>query len=496
METDILPSYLVRRRWFPAKDQDISEVRLTRMQLISEHLQDVLLTEVEVEVRGHLQRFNLPLGISWDGETNAPLPSQLALARVRQGRRLGYLTDAFALDSFPALMVRALRAGQTVQVADGATIVSRPEAPLAAIELPAEPEIRRLSAEQSNSSLTLAQKIVVKLIRRVNSGINPEVEMMRHLTKQGFANTPSLLGEIMMTKPDGEVHSIVVAQSFQENQGDAWQYTLNYLDRFIDQIGIGGRNSEDEADLMNAYASFARALGTRLAELHEVLARPCADKSFHPVTVSRNEAKKWGEAAFKQFEAALAAIEKLKEYSDEQTARSARFLRDCSGDLQKLLPSLALTGEGTLATRVHGDFHLGQVLVNRGDAWIIDFEGEPSKPLAERRAKSAPARDVAGLLRSFDYAIAVAQQGQKTLEKAQAEAPLHRFCETMRAEFSGAYTETRQQRQDELLQLFLVEKAAYEICYEAANRPSWTGIPIRGLAAIASRILVREEHDA
>nr|WP_295737480.1 maltose alpha-D-glucosyltransferase [uncultured Acidocella sp.] len=496
LEADILPSYLVRRRWFPVKDQDIAEVRLTRMEAISERLQDILFAEVEVQVKGHLQRFNLPLGISWDGETNAPLPSQLALARMRQGRRLGYLTDAFALDSFPVQMVRALRAGQTVEVADGATIVCHPEAPLAAIELPAEPEIRRLSAEQSNSSLIVAQKLVIKLIRRVNYGINPEVEMMRYLTQQGFTNTPSLLGEIMMTKPDGEVYSIVVAQSFQENQGDAWQYTLNYLDRFIDQMGIDGRDSEDEADLMNAYASFARAVGTRLAELHEVLARPCADKSFTPATVSRDEAKKWGEATFKQLEAALAAIEKLKEYPDEQTAKSARFLRKCSGDLLNLLPRLALTGEGTLATRVHGDFHLGQVLVNKGDAWIIDFEGEPSKPLAERRAKSAPTRDVAGLLRSFDYAIAVAQQGQITPEKTQAKAPLHRFCETMHAEFIRAYTEISQQRQGELLQLFLIEKAAYEICYEAANRPSWISIPIRGLAAIASQILVREEHDA
>lgn len=103
---------------------------------------------------------------------------------------------------------------------------------------------------------------------------------------------------------------------------------------------------------------------------------------------------------------------------------------------------------------------------------------------------------MAGLLRSFDYAIAVAQQGQITPEKTQAKAPLHRFCETMHAEFIRAYTEISQQRQGELLQLFLIEKAAYEICYEAANRPSWISIPIRGLAAIASQILVREEHDA
>jgi maltose alpha-D-glucosyltransferase/alpha-amylase len=163
---------------------------------------------------------------------------------------------------------------------------------------------------------------------------------------------------------------------------------------------------------------------------------------------------------------------------------------------------LAKAGEGSLLTRVHGDFHLGQVLVSREDAFIIDFEGEPSKPLPVRRAKSSPMRDVAGLIRSFHYAGAAARLSHVSAPSAvneAAEGPLRRFVEEMTAQFLAAYRAVEvaasprwvpdAKAESALLDLFLLEKSAYEICYEAANRPAWIAIPLGGFAEICRRLL-------
>jgi maltose alpha-D-glucosyltransferase/alpha-amylase len=177
-------------------------------------------------------------------------------------------------------------------------------------------------------------------------------------------------------------------------------------------------------------------------------------------------------------------------------------------DLRDACVRLAKAGEGALATRIHGDFHLGQVLVAHGDAFIVDFEGEPALPLAQRRAKSSPLRDVAGLLRSFDYAAAAAAPGRAPSSDAAGERRLlllRRFRETASREFLTAYRDAAQNAPNPwvsrgseaaLLELSLLQKAAYEIRYEAANRPEWIAIPLRGLIAVARRVLTPESAHA
>jgi maltose alpha-D-glucosyltransferase/alpha-amylase len=189
----------------------------------------------------------------------------------------------------------------------------------------------------------------------------------------------------------------------------------------------------------------------------------------------------------------------MKAWPDDGAKGAVDFILTNQGKLLALLPELAKSSVDSLNTRIHGDFHLGQVLFASGDAFIIDFEGEPAKPLAERRAKSSPLRDVAGLLRSFQYAAAAARLNRGTAALAGAEAPLQRFVDEMSAQFLTAYRAAEQtaatrwvkDRKSEaaLLDLFLLEKSAYEICYEAANRPAWIGIPLRGFAEIARRVL-------
>jgi maltose alpha-D-glucosyltransferase/alpha-amylase len=412
---------------------------------------------------------------------------------------MGYLTDAFAVDAFPLGVIRALRAGTVVKVQDG-EIHCRPSPFLAQVELPAAPEVRRLAAEQSNSSIIVGQKVILKLIRRVMDGINPEVEMVRFLTAAGYANTPKLLGEVAMVRADGSGHSMILAQEFVQNQGDAWQYTQDVLARFIETMGLANRDIHDEADQLSGYRVFARSVGTRLGELHAVLAQPTDDPAFAPEPADAAAAIAWGEAAAAQLSLAFDALQKSGPFSTQETAQVAAFILENRHDLLDLIPTLAAAGKGTLQTRIHGDFHLGQVLVSTGDVYIIDFEGEPAKRLEIRRAKTSPMHDVAGLLRSFDYAASVAARAHPSSLPATVDAPLGRFVREMSVQFLTAYRAVMQATapprgvpddatEAALLDLFLLEKVAYEVCYEAANRPDWLGIPLRGWADIAARLL-------
>ena len=501
LETEALPAYLSRRRWFASKDQTIKSIRLARADKIPGQAIDIILTEVEVQLGSRTERYQLPLGIAWNDGNVSALSQQLALAQVRKTRRMGYLTDAFSLDALPVGLIHAMRACVVRRVGEGEVRCSATRH-MDSIELSQNPEIRRLSAEQSNSSLIVGDSVVIKLIRRVMQGINPEVEMIRYLTERGYGNTPPLLGEITRVDADGSSHTMVLAQRFVRNQGDAWQWTLSYLTRYSDALGLGGKTNEDETDALVNYASFARSMGARLGELHAVLAQPSSDDAFNPVTAEAADTQGWAAAAAAQMNQAFATLTAVTAWPDAAAQNDTSFALNNREKILALLPNLARAGTGSLLTRIHGDFHLGQVLVATGDVHIIDFEGEPGKPLSARRARSSPLRDVAGLLCSFQYAAAAARMSYAAVP-AQANAPkeaiFQRFVEEMSEQFLAAYraSEAAAERRwvtDEamaghVLDLFLLEKTAYEICYEAANRPSWLSIPLHGFAQIISRVL-------
>ncbi len=247
---------------------------------------------------------------------------------------------------------------------------------------------------------------------------------------------------------------------------------------------------------------FACNIGTRLAELHAVLSQPTDEPDFKPEPASDEVLAEWGEGAIEQIDAAIALLGRVTDWPDEATHAKAQALIDNADRLRDAARRLARAGKGALQTRVHGDFHLGQVLVVQGDAYIIDFEGEPARTMAQRRAKSCPLRDVAGLLRSFDYAAAAAAPGRVAASEqaaqaaaggaagVRARAPRTTFLDAYRGVLESAEPRwVPPEAEEALLDLFLLEKAAYEIKYEAANRPSWVGIPLGGMYAIAERLL-------
>jgi maltose alpha-D-glucosyltransferase/alpha-amylase len=333
------------------------------------------------------------------------------------------------------------------------------------------------------------------------------VEMNRFLTQHGYANTPPFLGEVAMFTNDGGGYCMIVAHEFLQNQGDSWQYTLDYLARFSETIGLEKKNLADEADALSGYGSFARAVGTRLGELHALLAKPNPAEDFAPVPAGTGTATAWAERAAAHLRAAFKIISHADRFNGD-IADSRKFIQENRERILNLIPRLAAFGDGALQTRIHGDFNLNQILVATGDAYIINFEGDPAKKLELRREKTSPLRDVAGLLRSLHYAGAVAAQGTNAAFKPQSAAPLARFVEEMSTQFLTAYYAVEHQaeprwldgeaQQSALLDLFLLEKSADEICYEAAHRPDWLGIPLRGFAEIAARVLtsVKVPQDA
>lgn len=507
LEQEALPQYLAKRRWFAGKNGPRIEPHLAFAEALAGRTVEVLLAEVEVAEEAGMARYQLPLGIAWEDQNLPVLTQQLALARVRRGRRVGVLTDAFALDALPWGVLRGL-AEKAVMPLQESEIRFLPTSLFDLAAIPPDAEIRRLSSEQSNSSLIIGDQAALKLVRRITEGISPETEMTRHLTELGFAQTAPLLGEVVRVTPDGVPRTLVVVQGFVRNQGDGWGWTIEFLNRAISEMALTEVTIGEQDEVFAGYTSFAAALGRRLAEMHALLAQDSENEAFRPEVASEKDGKAWARGARSQVEAALKAIGGARTWEKPEDAEIAARLTGARSEILAAVDRLAAAADGALKTRIHGDFHLGQVLVTQGDACIIDFEGEPAKSLEQRRAKTSPLRDVAGLLRSFDYVVATAQpnHGTATDESAGRHgALLEVFRNRAAAAFLDAYRAVHAktprpwvapEAEAALLDLFLLEKAAYEVCYEAANRPGWLPIPMRGMDDMMTRLTGKDApHD-
>ena len=494
---DLLPVYLPRRRWFAAKDQRITGARLAYAVALNT-LQDVFLIEVEVETAGRVDRYQMPAGIAWEGVGLSAFAQQTAMARVRRGRQVGYLTDAFGLDALPRGVLQGIASRGTVALADGGEIRCLGSAEADAMEGIDDAKVRLLTAEQSNSSAIVGNLGIVKLIRRVVPGIHPEAEMTRYLTAVGFGNTAPLIGEIVRFDADGTPHTLAIAQGVIPNQGDAWTWVLDNLRRAVEDSALSDDGASPDYQVLDA---FMGTVGRRLGELHRSLAMHTDDPSFRPETADHAAVEAWRRDVGGEVAHALDALDaKLAGLDD-----GARILAESVlGRRQAVLEAinhLAEAGTGTVLTRVHGDFHLGQVLVSQDDAYIIDFEGEPAKSLEQRRAKASPLRDVAGLLRSIDYAAAAVSGIEEDAGPQPVRERRAALLATFRREGSDSFLTAYRaalgegaELSEPLLDLMLLEKAAYEIGYEVANRPKWLSIPLGGFKSIVDRLTGGEER--
>ena len=500
IEDEALPQYIAKRRWFGLKDQPIRAARITHLVNIGDEADEILLSMAEVKTTGATTHWLLPLAVLWEDQPSSSLPNMLAVARVRRGRRVGLLTDAFALPSFAHRFVTCLALGKEFASDDGVVRFQPTEAGRGPLVSSLKAEVNFLAAEQSNSLLTIGDVVMLKIYRRILRGEHPEAEMERYLTDQGFAHAPLLLGDVVRVASDGTPFTLAIALGFVRNEGDAWSWILDHLSRALHMLAPATGADIPETDLLSDCEAIVAAIGKRLGELHAILSRETSDPAFTPKVADTSDAANWARKAEERVQTAFEAISRLQAWERDQDRERAQTLRGQSETILGAIRDLAKGGTGTLMTRIHGDFHLGQVLVADGDACIIDFEGEPSAPIAERRAKTSPLRDVAGLLRSIDYAGATfidrERVGAVPVGAAQRDQLVAHFHARATTTFLRAYWQATGSRNDaaarNLLDLFLVEKAAYEIAYEAAHRPTWIGVPIAGLTRLVTRITGNE----
>jgi trehalose synthase-fused probable maltokinase len=346
--------------------------------------------------------------------------------------------------------------------------------------------IRRGSAEQSNTSVMLGDAAVLKLIRKLQVGVHPEPEIGAFLTDVArFPNTPALLGHMELQTPEGPV-LLAVLQAFVANEGDGWEVILGRLKARL-RDADGGPLADPRS------LEIACQLGTRTAELHHALATPTEDPAFAPEPVGAAVLKDWTASVEAMARRALDGLATARS-SLPQGARDAAQNVLGRHNLSDRIKALAPHGAELVRTRIHGDYHLGQVLIAPNDVYIVDFEGEPMRKLSERRQKHSPLRDVAGMLRSIAYAAGAASR-----EAGSPPPPdvLRQWAEAMSRAFLDAYREAivgcasyppDRPAADQLLTLFLLDKAFYEVTYELANRPDWVEIPLTGaLELLTSR---------
>jgi maltose alpha-D-glucosyltransferase/alpha-amylase len=494
-EHDVLPPFLTSRRWFAQKDSKNFSAGLHSIVPLGGDEESVI-AFVDVTAGTTTARYSLPLAVRWarfDRTSEAAKPA--TVAPVRRANREGVLVEAIADPNLIGSTVRRIHENASVKTAV-LEISFRASRRFAESPLRPTDDLQAVNGEQSNSTILIDNAYVLKFYRRVPSGPNPEFEAGYFLTDVvNFPNSPALLGTVELLE-NGERRSLAVMHEYLENQGDAWALTGAYLDRAIDEARVVTVEAETGAEKHLAFANRMHQIGRRLGELHIALASREDIAGFAPEPITQADLRQWTEALVANASAIFDNLShNAAQLDDKQSAAVNGLLsqRDLAMErIRTLLPDDIAADK----IRHHGDLHLGQILIVKDDAYIIDFEGEPHRTGAERLRKAPSARDVAGVIRSLDYAATAALH---RLPKAPAEQllKLDEFLNAWRTESSRAfYAGVREAvgsgrlwPQDEeiarrLLRFFLVEKAIYEIGYELANRPDWIAVPVLGACRV------------
>jgi maltose alpha-D-glucosyltransferase/alpha-amylase len=501
LEQSVLPLYLESQRWFAAKGETIKRARLADHAVWQAGRRSWLIARLDIEgatERAEPAKYFLPLALAWEDEDEA-LVRALApatLARVRQQANVGVLADAAADEAFCRALVEAIGAGQELATAQGKVRFVRTHAfAELAGDATAGLPVGRPQAQSSNTVVTLGRRLFLKIYRQLRDGVNPEVEIGRFLTDVvRFPNCVPVAGAIEYAAADGTPMTLALLQAYVGNQGDGWTLTLNYLERFLEDR----RTAADPPlkDVHGAYLALVHTLGVRTAELHLALAARTGDPAFDPEPVAAQDGVAWKNRVRDEAVATLDLVERRREQLPPPVRDEAQALLDRRDELIARIDACAVAAVGSVKIRYHGDYHLGQVLLANNDFVIIDFEGEPARPVAERRRKHSPLRDVAGMLRSFNYAqtSALARVAQTEGDAARL-APLAAAWETdVRRVFLGAYADTVRGGQrvasleetGGLIELFEIEKALYELRYEIDHRPDWIRTPLAWLLALVA----------
>ena len=506
LEAEILPGFIAGQRWFTAKGERIERVELFEHIQWSVNKDNWLLMWIRVHLTdAGLQDYFLPLAIAWDkaAEDHPPQMAPGILAKVRQRARMGVLGDALTDPAFSQALIEAMGQNLELPFAQGRLQFSATAVfPELTRDAPLH-EMRVPPVAGTNTTLILGRRLFLKVYRYLQHGTNIELEMGRFLTEiSPFAHIAPMAGALEYQGPGGNRFALGLLQGHVSNQGDAWTYTLNYLERHLETARLQPlEEALAQAEELHApYLMMMRTLGQRTGELHQALAKETGDAAFDPEPIRPQDLDAWCERIRNE---ALYTLDRLPRHMDaipQHVRPDIELLLDSRIRISDHISALRPVGLQAAKTRYHSDYHLGQVLLAENDFIIVDFEGEPARPLEERRAKHSPLRDVAGMLRSFDYA-AYAVLRQITSERPDDSVLLEPIVQAWERfavnAFLSGYRESISEcpsypidsgHASALIELFTLEKAFYELRYELKNRPDWVAIPLKGLHRLLNKI--------
>ncbi len=518
----LLARWLPRRRWFGDKARRVKSVRI--MECIPlpvkrpvAHILPVEVSFTEGDSRIYVTAFTLLE--KTDAEEYSEGDRERILARVRTGknRTLGYLADAMLTPDFPSWLLSACARRQTFETSGG-SVSFQPEPTFRRIRESSDRalEPKPVKGEQSNSSVVFGEQFILKMFRRLEPGTNPDQEIGHALTREGFANIPPLAASFEYHPHHRESMSLGLVQGFVPNQGDAWEYTQGALGYFFEQVltrpeslpeisppresflETGKLDLNEETELLiGPYQESARLLGKRTGQMHTVMAS-IKEQDFLAEPFTSLYKRSMYQSMRNLTGLVFRTLTRQAGRLPPQEQALADALMTKKNDLMERFRRVLNLKEPGLKFRIHGDYHLGQVLHTGVDFVIIDFEGEPARPLSERRKKYSPLRDVAGMLRSFHYAAYAGLNRQQAtgmsygLDKGKGVDLAEFWCRWVSAAFLEEYLAVSREGGflpasgdlEQLLEIYLLEKAVYELGYELNNRPDWVAIPMRGLARL------------
>ncbi|MER2599334.1 MAG: putative maltokinase [Caldilineales bacterium] len=522
----VLPGYLAARRWFGSKARTIEAVHLLEVIPLGA---DAVLTLVQVSfTSGPAEIYVLPLAFAAGeaGDTLRHTRPNASIAELHSAKASGVLYDAIWDKPFATLLLEAISSGgefvgRTGKLTASPTIAypwlrGDPREPLT-------PHVLRV--EQSNTNVRYGERMILKLFRRLEAGLNPDQEIGTFLTERvAFGHVPAVAGALTYYpaagEQAGEAISLALLQGFVANQGDAWRYTLESLQSYFAQalntysppatvqalpqepllrLAQGQIPAEAE-QFIGAYLDSARLLGQRTAELHLALASAPDDPVFGLEPFNAAYRSQLRQAMQQSSETVFALLRSHLHDLPAATQPAATRALDLQDQIVANFDTLMRREVELHRTRIHGDYHLGQVLYTGSDFMIIDFEGEPARPLPERRKKGSPLQDVAGMLRSFHYAAyaayfyAIDRPDQSAVTQLDLETWTRYWHVWVSVAYLQSYLQAAQgapflPADDDtlraLLDAYLLSKAVYELGYELNNRPHWVAIPLQGILQTA-----------
>ena len=517
IERQALGPFLQRQRWFSGKARQFASARIVdwtalrrgRAPGLSRHRRRDASRRQHRQVRGAARHVERPGGRGrrtavFIGDPRAHLRSAKG-SPLRRPVRRWHLHDAAG--KHPG--------GARVSDARGSPAGEQRWTEREPIPADALLPLIRGSSEQTNTSVMFDQQLVLKLFRHLEPGENPDIEIGQYLTARGFARIPALVGAIEYERPEDLASSVGMLQRYVWNQGNGWQVTVEEIGRYLDRSAAlppqtdsaeevrewlqSGRSDLPAyaVEAISAYLATAEIIGRRTGEMHVELAAGTGTPAFAPEPMSAADIGRTVAAMQEHMEERLRLLQHSMTRLDDRRRHLASAVLGRTQDLRAQFEELLSVIDGGSRIRCHGDYHLGQVLVTEGDIAILDFEGEPSRPLAERRLKSSPLRDVAGMVRSFGYATFTAL-GAATMNRPEDLDRLTPWADLWErwvgAAFLRAYRTAARPAGvlpadpgdfDVVLRAYVLDKALYELGYELSHRPEWVHIPLIGLIRLA-----------